>query len=222
MKECGIYFCMRQGVVVYIGQTTDLVNRMVYHKTQLLDHDAVRFIPCDERVLDFYEKRWIKKFKPVENTAHKGRKKQKIKYFHKLRSYGAPRLSLKNLHMKFRIMTEKSLVGFGRFSDMTVGRLLTTERIIDVIHMYFGLSHISFCDELLTKLKITEEWRIHKPGVHVEKGRKFCNEIYSDLLIQRQERNQRRISKRAKREIHGVINACKPSALMAKNHGHFK
>ena len=120
-------------------------------------------------------------------------------------------------------MTEKSIVGFGRFTDQTIGQLIIrTDKIIDVIHMYFGLSHISFHDDLLNKLKITSEWRIQKPGVNKEIGAEFLEKIYPELLANREHRMAVNLHKNAKRNINSAMNAQSAERLRMKNHGHFK
>jgi len=222
MKKCGIYFCLFEGEIIYIGKTTDFNQRIFAHKycTGLnLDFDNFRFIACAESKLDHYEQRWIHKFKPRENHTHKGRKK--YYYYQKKIRPNSKAITKLTYKMKFRVMTEKSIVGFGRFSNNRIEQLITTERIVDVVMMYFGLSHISFCDDLLLKMKITNEWRIQKPGTDKDKGEKFLNDCYSDSMEKRELRNAFRVHRNAKVMLKGEIRNGTADRNRMKNHGHF-
>jgi hypothetical protein len=123
--------------------------------------------------------------------------------------------------MKFRIMTEKSIVGFGRYTNNRIEQLIGNERLLDVVMMYFGLSHISFREDVLEKLKITEEWRIEKPGINKDLGYKFISETYPELCEKREVRNASRIYRNAKRDIRSNLNVSFNAARSTwKNQGH--
>lgn len=66
-KLSGIYFLLNGGTVTYIGQTRNFFSRLMCHSRTF---DSVRFIPCDGKKLNYYERRWIKKFRPKGNIAH--------------------------------------------------------------------------------------------------------------------------------------------------------
>ncbi len=63
-----------------------------------------------------------------------------------------------------RKLTEKSTINFGKYKKETVLQLLSMKKEKDLVAMYFKLSTISFTDEVLNTLGITEEYRIDKPG----------------------------------------------------------
>lgn len=67
-KICCIYFLFTRGKLIYIGQTTDLRNRMLSHTFNYL-HDSIRYIRCRPEKLEEYEKRLIKILKPLANQA---------------------------------------------------------------------------------------------------------------------------------------------------------
>jgi len=62
-----VYFLLLRKKVVYIGFSKDVHVRHSGHKKK--KHDSVRFIQCEskDKALE-YEKRWIKKFKPIYNV----------------------------------------------------------------------------------------------------------------------------------------------------------
>jgi len=170
-KGAGIYFLIRGGVVTYIGQTTNLAARLMQHKIQLMNYDSFRFIECSEWRLDFYEKRWIRKFMPIENKAQKGKKG----YIKKRK------LILKKKHMHFRKLTRKSFIGFGQYKYKTVDQVMALGKVVDIIDIYFNLSHITFFDDILDELKITQDWRIEKPGTDKELGFAFKRAVYPEV-----------------------------------------
>lgn len=223
MKRCGVYFCLRKGEIVYIGQTIDFHQRVIDHKCVglNLEYDTVRLIECSEWRLDEYETRWIKKFLPRENHTHKGRKKYNY-YQKKIRPNAkANYRNKKNEYkMKFRIMTEKSIVGFGRYPDNRV-EWLVNNKLAELILFYYSLSHISFCEELLIKLKITEQWRIKKPGTNKEFGQEFLNKVYPELVHKWEAKRDKAIHESAKRSLNGEIRNNTAERGRMRNHGHF-
>jgi hypothetical protein len=68
--KTGIYFLLRSGCVVYIGQTARYPKRILGHNKK--EYDAVRFIECCENLLTSYEQRWINRFKPEYNLNKAG------------------------------------------------------------------------------------------------------------------------------------------------------
>lgn len=63
--QSGIYFLIRDGIIIYIGKTKFLPVRLAGHSVR--DYDTYRLIPCAVDKLAVYEERWIKRFKPVKN-----------------------------------------------------------------------------------------------------------------------------------------------------------
>lgn len=63
----GIYFLLKDGIVVYVGQSTNVERRLISHKWTEKQYDSYRVINCANDLLLYYEKRWIKRFKPIYN-----------------------------------------------------------------------------------------------------------------------------------------------------------
>jgi predicted GIY-YIG superfamily endonuclease len=61
----GIYFLLNRGRVVYIGQSIYIPRRITEHRDKKFS--AFRAIECSLDKLNFYEYRWIKKFRPKYN-----------------------------------------------------------------------------------------------------------------------------------------------------------
>jgi len=61
----GIYFLFLDKQLVYIGKTTNYPSRVMQHKDK--HFNRMRFIECDTKNLDNYERRLIKLFKPLFN-----------------------------------------------------------------------------------------------------------------------------------------------------------
>jgi len=170
--KVGIYFVIVNNKIVYIGKTTDFVKRLEWHKGQCLEWDTVRLIQCDEKDLDKYESRWVKRFMPPMNKMLKGRKayvkKKKVK--------------TRKIYMKFRKLTKKSIIGFGNYRDRIVGELIENKHHFVLIDIYFNLSHITFFDDILDDLRITSDWRIEKPGTCKEKLKEFKHAMWPELV----------------------------------------
>jgi hypothetical protein len=124
-----------------------------------MDFDKVRFISCNEDKLSFYEIRWIKKFNPILNIAHNKIKPVKVKRIKPIK------------FMHFRKLTRKSIIGIGLLKDISVQRMLDRKKGKEIASLYFRLSHITFFDDILDEIGITQEWRISKPGT--EQGKAF-------------------------------------------------
>lgn len=183
VPSSGVYFLLIRGVVIYVGQTHDIINRILQHKAQLMKYDKVRFIKCDESKLSYYEKRWIEKFRPINNKQHK----RKVVKIIELGAFRAGN-RVKGYHMKMRKLTRLSRIGFGSWRDRQVGNMLECGRKIDIIQMYFNMSHITFFDDILDDIGITEEWRIAKPGSDREKGYLFNKTFNNEEMKNRKER----------------------------------
>lgn len=71
LRVSGIYFLIKKGKIVYIGQTVNLSNRLsasTYHPCR--DYDYIRVVACDGCKMKYYERRWIIKFRPKYNHMH--------------------------------------------------------------------------------------------------------------------------------------------------------
>jgi hypothetical protein len=170
-----VYFLIKRGVVVYIGQTIHIVDRLFQHKASLMDYDVVKIIPCNADKLLHYEARWIKLFRPVHNKTHKGigaNKRKKIVSSYKWKT--------KNMH--FRKLTEKSFIGFGKHKNEKVSRMIELGKVGYLASIYYNLSHITFFDSVLDTMGLTQEWRIEKPGVDKEKFYAFCEAVLPEYV----------------------------------------
>lgn len=83
--------------------------------------------------------------------------------------------------IRLRKLTEKSLLGFGRFADRTIGQMLSLR--VDRIYLrwvYYNSSKITFMDNILDDLKIYPEFRIEKPGTSEEMFEKLKQKLYQE------------------------------------------
>jgi hypothetical protein len=76
-----IYFLIRNGQIIYIGQTTNLKSRICSHKCfPAYYFDSFRYIECREKNLRKYETRWLQKFRPKLNGYLYDGKRKGIEY----------------------------------------------------------------------------------------------------------------------------------------------
>ena len=129
----------------------------------------------------------------------------------------------------YRILTEKSKLGFGKFADCTVMDLLKTEQDEYLIWVYYNSSNISFKEDILDRLGVT---RIAKPGkdesLWIEYLKQRKHERYAGLSntefmhLRNHEKAVNR--KRGYAHLRKVQRSCNKSAayMQAVNHGHIK
>lgn len=75
-----------------------------------------------------------------------------------------------------RKLNRKSTLKFGMYGDNTVQELLTFKRYNYLRWVYFNQDKITFMDDILDELSITEHYRIKKPGKCTEKYGELCEE----------------------------------------------
>lgn len=71
-----------------------------------------------------------------------------------------------NSSVLLRTMTERSILGFGKYAELTVREVLNLgiEGRALLVYYYYNKSMITFMPELLTELGITGELQLAKPG----------------------------------------------------------
>lgn len=166
-----VYFLLKGNEIVYIGKTTSLKDRIGYHQRQSMDFDEVRTKQYPLEKLDEYERIWIQYFKPKHNKANR----------HDPKIICETKTTFLKKIMKFRKLTLKSILGFGKFQSFTVSRMIQNHQSIHLCQAYFNLSHISFAEDVLSLLKITPEWYIKKPGTDREKFFEFRKIVYPEI-----------------------------------------
>ncbi|ACT52088.1 LuxR C-terminal-related transcriptional regulator [Methylovorus glucosotrophus] len=76
---CGIYFLIQDSVVVYIGQSTDVLARLKAHRmAKLIQFTSVTIIPAERKLLNELEKRYIVHLVPIHNQVHKKTAEKKL------------------------------------------------------------------------------------------------------------------------------------------------
>lgn len=68
----GVYFLIKDGVVVYVGQSSNVEKRVLCHVDK--DFDRWRVIGCNDSKRLEYERRLIKYFKPKFNGETGGKR----------------------------------------------------------------------------------------------------------------------------------------------------
>lgn len=85
---CGIYFLLRDGEVVYVGQSVSIARRVKTHRKTLV-FDEVKYIEVDRTRLNDAERKFIMELKPKHNgTVRAGN-----------RDYCEPRAKVTHKHM---------------------------------------------------------------------------------------------------------------------------
>ena len=79
--------------------------------------------------------------------------------------------------IRLRTLARKSIMGFGRFHDYRVHDLINLGHKRFLRWYYYNMSMISFNDEILDVIGITEEHRITKPGKNPNRHDELNKEI---------------------------------------------
>lgn len=74
-RLCGIYFLVRAGEIIYVGQSTNASSRITGHGDK--DYDRVFLLPCPASQLDQVEAAFIGLFKPTLNM-----NEEKTRFYH--------------------------------------------------------------------------------------------------------------------------------------------
>jgi hypothetical protein len=64
-KNSFIYFLLKNNEVVYVGQTKKGISRPFAHTNK--DYDSIRIMYCKNDELDYFEDKYITKYKPIYN-----------------------------------------------------------------------------------------------------------------------------------------------------------
>ena len=125
-----------------------------------------------------------------------------------------------------RKLTKKSVVGFGYLTNLTVGDALLMGKHAKLIAAYYNKDRITFTDDILAELHISEEMKIKKPGKDPDKTvEAFRNyfKIYNATLTDEQRIKMwaiRRSYKSRLRKLMENVKRKSPSYLQRQNQGH--
>jgi hypothetical protein len=123
-----------------------------------------------------------------------------------------------------RICTKKSRLGFGQYSDLTVGDIMRLDPQY-LVWCYGHFDKISFCDEILTELEIPP---IPKPGTDERLVWRWCDaraaKFTEEEKFHGRVKKARMMKGRRMSQYISVKNATYQSKaeLQAINHGHLK
>jgi Rps23 Pro-64 3,4-dihydroxylase Tpa1-like proline 4-hydroxylase len=126
-----------------------------------------------------------------------------------------------------RTLTRKSILKFGKYSDLQVQNLLDLQRYKYLRWVYFNCSNISFMNDILDEIRIPLNFRIVKPSKNSDLHLKLQEEIfenYSDKVKEIYLEKQKKIAKKIKKgkaisEIQKFENCYKKDYLRRKNQG---
>lgn len=73
--KCGVYFLIKDGIAVYVGKSTNVINRVWAHKKRGVDFDEFTYVCVDGRELDRAEAAYTAALMPAMNYRKDGRLK---------------------------------------------------------------------------------------------------------------------------------------------------
>ena len=73
--------------------------------------------------------------------------------------------------IRLRTMTWKSILGFGKYADLSIKQIYDLGHTHYLRWVYYGMDGLSFTDEVLSNIGVIKEFcdnRIKKPGTNIE------------------------------------------------------
>lgn len=121
-----------------------------------------------------------------------------------------------------RTLTNKSILWFGKHNGLKVQQIIDLHEKDYIRYIYYNFSGITFTEEVLSEISITNERLITKPGIAPEMHQKVFEENRKNMHLFTRKRNDKKINIRAKIKF---LNTCRSvnftkSQLQAVNHNH--
>ena len=114
-----------------------------------------------------------------------------------------------------RTLTFKSVLWFGKYEGLRIQQIIDLQHQTYLRWLYYNIKGVSFVDEVLNRITITEDKRIPKPGVCPEMHIKVTNENKAKMSFKSKAHVNKLTRKRKQRkEIQSEINAVASKAVM--------
>jgi len=121
-------------------------------------------------------------------------------------------------------MSYKSVIGFGKYEDLTVQDMINLRRNRELRWIYYNCSMLSFIPEILELIGITDDFKISKPGKDREVGdavnRLAEMRINKGLQKFNKDRSRYEFKKYINRQKVSEIKRFSKQNLQWKNQGH--
>lgn len=127
-----------------------------------------------------------------------------------------------NARVLYRILTEKSRLGFGQYADATVGYILSVDEDY-MVWLYCCNPQISLHKDILDRLGLPQ---IPKPGTDEELLKEYKKRVRSQYTEEEQLHHRFRIAQVNKKRAKGMVAEAhraerySKGQLQAINHGH--
>jgi len=123
-----------------------------------------------------------------------------------------------------RTLTEESIIGFGKWTDLKVGDVLAKKYYVQIRWIYYNCSMITFFDNILEEVGITKGDRIEKPGKNPDKFK----ELQKIFVKYRSFLNNSHLKSKARKIARGKISNTRrvenirysKGVMQSKNQGH--
>lgn len=123
-----------------------------------------------------------------------------------------------------RKLTRKSILGFGKYTDLRVSDMLALRRTRELRWIYYNCSKLTFMDDILDEILIHESYRITKPGkdsdlhlelnAHINESPDKLRSIINNNKTKKKEKRER-ASKHARDRIY-----YSKGSMARRNQGH--
>jgi hypothetical protein len=118
-----------------------------------------------------------------------------------------------------RILARKSIVWFGKYNGLSVQQIIDSQHGTYLRWIYYNITGITFTEDILEKLTISDNRKIKKPGIAPEMHSKIMEENREFLYFHTKSHMDKIIKIRAKNRFIKTYNSVnfKKSQLQAIN-----
>lgn len=122
-----------------------------------------------------------------------------------------------------RALTGKSILWFGKYKDLSVQQIIDMNNQEYLRWIYYNCRGITYTDDILNIITITEERRIIKPGIAPEMHDKVCEENEKKMSFYNKSHYMRVARIRAKCKLMSTYMSVFPkkSRMQAINQGKY-
>lgn len=128
-----------------------------------------------------------------------------------------------NQAVLLRKLTLKSIIGFGKYSDCTVGMVLSLRKTRLLRWYYYNCSNIDFNQEIKDLIGIYSDFEIKKPGVNPDVGIRLDHLKFASMGDKLRVKNVAILKKATKldnlRKSKSYSYTTTKGYLQSKNHG---
>jgi hypothetical protein len=126
--------------------------------------------------------------------------------------------------VNLRTLSKKSVLGFGKYASATIQQIIDLQHTNYLRWIYYNFEGISFNDEVLKEIYISDSDKINKPGKNSELHEQITKRLYYNLSFDKRVKMNSHLKKKSKKRSYSLSKQfdylSSKKYLQSKNHGH--